>query len=93
MRTLTFTFDEEANGWLSEPFEVIEKVTIHIELSKPAPVVTLKQEADGEFAVYGQTPQESDNYDITLTTSENAIVKMAAPVEVTDCYTNYIEEE
>ena len=50
-----FTFDAEANGWLSEPFTIHEQATVHIELSAIAPVVTLKQEDDGEYANYGQT--------------------------------------
>lgn len=81
-----FTFDAEANGWLSEPFTIQEQATVHIELAAMAPVVTLKQEEDGEFANYGQTPDESDRYEIKLTTEEAATLMLAAPVEVLKCY-------
>ena len=81
-----FTFDAEANGWLSEPFTIHEQATVHIELSAIAPVVTLKQEDDGEYANYGQTPDESDRYEIHLTTEDAATLKLAAPVEITKCY-------
>ena len=81
-----FTFDDEANGYISEPFTIQQRATVHIELEAMAPVLTLKQEDDGEFAVYGQTPDESDRYEITLTTSEDAVIKIATPVEVLKCY-------
>ena len=81
-----FTFDAEANGYVSEPFTIQQQATVHIELASLAPVLTLKQENDGEYAVYGQTPDESDRYKINLTTSDEAIVKIATPVDVLKCY-------
>ena len=81
-----FTFDAEANGYVSEPFTIQQQAIVHIELASLAPVLTLKQENDGEYAVYGQTPDESDRYKINLTTSDEAIVKIATPVDVLKCY-------
>lgn len=81
-----FTFDAEANGYVSEPFTIQQQATVHIELASLAPVLTLKQENDGGYAVYGQTPDESDRYKINLTTSDEAVVKIATPVDVLKCY-------
>jgi hypothetical protein len=86
MKVLSFTFDEEANGWLSEPFIIDEQATVSIELSGKAPVLILKQEADGGYATYGQTPKESDRYELNLTTNQEATIVLATPVEVTKCY-------
>lgn len=86
MITPTFTFDEDANGWLSEPFVVEERATVFIELASMAPVVTLKQEADGGYANYGQTPKESDRYELNITSNQEETVILATPVEVTSCY-------
>ena len=82
----TFTFDEDANGWLSEPFTVEEQATVFIELASMAPVVTLKQEPDGSYANYGQTPKESDRYELNITSNQEETVILATPVEVTSCY-------
>ena len=81
-----FTFDDEANGWLSEPFTMEEKATVHIELAAMAPVVTLKREDDGEYANYGQTPEESDQYEIDLTSDSEVTLMLATPVEVRKCF-------
>ena len=82
----TFTFDEEANGYISEPFEVDEVAEVHIELVSRAPVLTLKQEPDGEYANYGQTPKQSDGYKLRINSKEKITVKLATPVEVAKCY-------
>lgn len=81
-----FTFDAEANGYISQPFAIQSQASVHIELACMAPVLTLKQEADGEYAVYGQSPDESDRYKITITTSKDSLVRIATPVEVLKCY-------
>ena len=87
MINVEFTFDDEANGWLSEPLTIERQVMIHIELVAVAPLVTLKQEPDGEYAVYGQSPEESDQYETKITTSEEEVtIKLATPVEVKNCY-------
>lgn len=87
MTNIDFTFDAEANGWLSEPITIERQVMIHVELAAVAPLVTLKQEPDGEFAVYGQSPEDSDQYETKITTSEEEVtIKLAAPVEVKNCY-------
>lgn len=79
-----FTWDDDANGYISEPFTVEGKATAHIELSKTAPVVILKMEDDGGYANYGQT-QEDDRYEINLTSKTEVTLKLASPVEVTNC--------
>lgn len=83
----TFTFDAEANGYISEPFSVEEHAMVHIELTSMAPVVTLKLQEDGEYANYGQTTQESESYELNITSNEETItLKLATPVEVKKCY-------
>lgn len=84
-----FTWDSDANGFISEPFTVNRKAKAHIELSRQAPVVTLKMEEDGGFANYGVTPEESDRYEIDITSKGEEIIKLASPVEVTKCYILY----
>lgn len=86
MKALSFTFDEEANGWLSEPFTVQDEIIVHADLCGKAPIVTLKQEPDGGYAIYGQSPKESDRYKIHLISNEEVTLKLATPVEVTQCY-------
>lgn len=81
-----FIFDAEANGYISEPFTVDERATVRLELSSRAPVVTLKQEEDGEFAICGQSPKSSDSYEIDITSTHEITVCLATPVEVTKCY-------
>lgn len=86
MVTPTFTFDAEANAYLSEPFTVEERAMVHIELESKAPVVTLKMEEDGGYANYGQTPKEASGYEIHITSKDEATLILATPVAVTDCY-------
>ena len=81
-----FIFDEDINGYLTEPFTMDEQCAIHIELASKAPVVVLKQEGDGEFANYGQTPEESDRYKLDITSNDEVTLRLATPVEVTKCY-------
>lgn len=82
----TFTFDAEANGYISEPFTVDERATVHIELASRAPVVTLKMEDDGGYANYGQTPESACGFEIGIHSKKEATVCLASPVEVTKCY-------
>ena len=82
----TFTFNAEANGYLSEPFTVDKQAVVHIELDSMAPVVTLKREEDGEYANYGQTPNESDQYELTITSKEEITLILATPVGIRKCY-------
>lgn len=82
----TFTFDEDLGGYVCQPFTVDGKALVHIELASVAPVVTLKMEEDGGYANYGQTPKESDSYEINIKSIEEITVKLATPVEVKKCY-------
>ena len=82
----TFTFDEDMNGFLSEPITIDEQAQCHIELASSAPVVTLKQEKDGGYANYGQTPKLADGYTIDISCKNEITVRLATPVEVTKCY-------
>lgn len=86
MITPTFTFDTEANGYLSDPFTINELAEVHIELASRAPVVTLKQEKDGGFANYGQTPVSGTGFKIQLSCKDETTIRLATPVEVTKCY-------
>lgn len=81
-----FTYDDDMNGYISEPFTVEEQATAYIELECKAPLVILKQECDGGYANYGQSPKESDRYEINLTSKDEARLMLATPVEVTKCY-------
>lgn len=81
-----FTFDADANGYLSEPFTIDERATVHIELASRAPVVTLKQEKDGGYANFGQTPKSATGFEINITSKKEATIRLATPVEVTKCY-------
>ena len=81
-----FTFDADANGYLSEPFTIDERATVHIELASLAPVVTLKQEKDGGYANFGQTPKSGTGFEINITSRKEATIRLATPVEVTKCY-------
>ena len=84
--TPTFTFDEGANGWLSEPIEIEGPVIARIELASVAPIVTLKQEEDGGWANYGQSPKDARCYEISLKPKEGMSIRLATPVEVLKCY-------
>ena len=81
-----FTFDAEANAYLSEPFTIDEQCMAHIELASRAPVVVLKQENDGGFANFGQTPNSGDRFEINISCNKENIIRLATPVEVTKCY-------
>ena len=81
-----FTFDAEANGYISEPFTIDEQAMAHIELASRAPVVVLKQETDGGFANFGQTPKSGEAHEINITCNKENIIKLATPVEVLKCY-------
>ncbi len=85
MTTLHFTFDEGANGYLSEAMEIEEPVLVQIELASVAPVVTLKQEEDGGWANYGQSPKDARRYEIEIRPRERMNIKLATPVEVLKC--------
>ena len=82
----TFTFDDEANAYLSEPVTIDEQAMAHIELASRAPVVVLKQETDGGYANYGQTPKSGDRFEINITCNKEMIIRLATPVEVQKCY-------
>lgn len=82
----SFTFDAEANGYISEEMCICEQATVHIELASRAPVVTLKKEDDGGFGIYGQSPKSCDAYKIRMTSTHNVTIKLAVPVEVTKCW-------
>ena len=82
----TFTFDEEANAYISEPITISEQATARIELASRAPVVTLKQENDGGYANYGQTPKSGTHFEINITCQDEITIRLATPVEVTKCY-------
>ena len=86
MITPTFTFDTEANAYLSEPITIDEQAMAHIELASRAPVVTLKQEKDGGYANYGQTPKSGTHFEINITCQDEITIRLATPVEVMKCY-------
>lgn len=81
-----FVFDTDANGYLSEPFPIVEQCMAHIELASRAPVVILRQDTDGGFVNYGQTPKSGDRFEINITSNKENIIRLATPVEVTKCY-------
>ena len=82
----TFTFDAEANAYISNPIIIDEQAIAHIELASQAPVVTLKQEKNGGYANYGQTPKSGTHFEINITCQEEITICLATPVEVTKCY-------
>lgn len=81
-----FLFDADANGYISEPFTIDEQAMAHIELASRAPVVILKQETDGGFANFGQTPKSDVGFEINITCKNENVIRLATPVEVTKCY-------
>lgn len=85
--TLTFTYDDDYDAYVSNEITLAEVVTAHVELVSKAPVVTLKQEADGGWANYGEAPEQSDQYEIKLAADAPCTVKLATPVEVLEAYT------
>ena len=86
MTTPAFVFDEDLNGYVSDPFTVEEEALARIELESLAPVVVLKMEEDGGYANYGQTVEESDRYEIKITSKDEATLRLATPVGVKKCY-------
>ena len=86
MITPQFTYNAEANAYLSEPFTIDHEVIVSMELASRAPVVTLKKEKDGEYANYGETPQRSNRYKINITPKNVQTLMLASPVEVTKCF-------
>lgn len=86
MITPAFAFDNEANAYISEPITIDEQAMAHIELASRAPVVTLKQEKDGGYANYGQTPKSGTHFEINITCQDEITIRLATPVEVTKCY-------
>ena len=86
MKVPSFTFDAEANAYMSEPFAIDEQAVAHIELASRAPVVVLKEEKDGGFANFGQTPESGTGFEINITCNSETIIRLATPVEVTKCY-------
>ena len=86
MKVPSFTFDAEANAYMSEPFAIDEQAVAHIELVSRAPVVVLKEEKDGGFANFGQTPESGTGFEINITCNRETIIRLATPVEVTKCY-------
>lgn len=82
----TFTYDAEANAYLSEPVTIDEQAMAHIELASRAPVVILRQEKDGGFANFGQTPESWTGFEINITCNRKTIIRLGTPVEVTKCY-------
>lgn len=81
-----FVFDYEANAWMSSPFEVKRQADAYIELQSSAPVLTMRTMKNGSLVVYGQTPQESDNYKLRITTNRAETIVIATPVPVRKCY-------
>lgn len=81
-----FSFDADANGYISDDIIIDKTATVHIELSERAPVVTLKREKDGGYANYGQTPKSCTAFKIEITSKREITIRLATPVEVTKCY-------
>lgn len=81
-----FTFDAEANGYISEPIVIDRGARVHIELVSRAPVVTLKMENDGGYANYGQPSKQASAYNININAKEGMTIRLATPVEITKCY-------
>lgn len=81
-----FTFDADVNGYISEPIAIDDKASAVIELASRAPVVTLKQIEEGEFANFGQTPKSGTHFQINITCKKETIIRLATPVVVKKCY-------
>ena len=86
MITPTFTFDAEANAYISDDITIDECATARIELASRAPVVTLKRENDGGYANYGQTPKSDTGFQIDIHVKHETVIRLATPVEVTKCF-------
>ena len=83
---LNFVRDENLGGYVSDVMEIDSDVIVRLVLSRLAPVVTLKETDDG-LVNFGQTPDTSDRYEITLHPTEPMRVRIATPVEVVACET------
>ncbi len=81
-----FEYNAEANGYLSDPFDIEDLAEVHIELVSRAPVVTLKREDDGEYSNYGQTPRSATHFKIEISSVKKTTVRLATPVQVVKCY-------
>ena len=86
MITPAFTFNQEANGYLSDEIIIEYPIIVRMELASRAPVVTLKQEPDGGWANYGQTPKDNRLYEITIRPTEKMTIMLATPVKVLKCH-------
>ena len=86
MITPTFEFDQEMNGFLSEPVTIDRHAMVHVELASRAPIVTLKRESDGGYANYGMSPKSAEAFEIDITANDEMTVRLATPVEVIKCY-------
>ena len=86
MITPAFTFNQEANGYLSDEIIIEDPIIVRMELASRAPVVTLKQEPDGGWANYGQTPKDDRLYGITIRPTEKMTIMLATPVKVLKCH-------
>ena len=86
MITPAFTFNQEANGYLSDEIIIEDPIIVRMELESRAPVVTLKQEPDGGWANYGQTPKDDRLYEITIRPTEKMTIMLATPVKVLKCH-------
>lgn len=85
MKEPLFTFDEGANGYLSESITIDGTTIVRMELASVAPVVTLKKEADGCWANYGQSPKDCRCYEIEIHPTERMTIRLATPVKVLKC--------
>ena len=86
MITPAFTFNQEANGYLSDEIIIEAPIIVRMELASRAPVVTLKQEPDGGWANYGQPPKDYRLYEITIRPTEKMTIMLATPVKVLKCH-------
>ncbi len=87
MATLNFGYDQDLEAYVSDVLELLDVKTAHVQLGCKAPVVTLKEEEDGGWANFGETPQQSDVYEIKLQPDKACRVKLATPVEVIEAWT------
>lgn len=86
---LNFVRDENLGGYVSDVMEIDSDVIVRLVLSRLAPVVTLK-ETNGDWENFGQTPDTSDRYEITLHPTESMRVRIAVPVEVVSCEATFV---
>ena len=86
---MSFVWDEALGGYVSDVMEIDSDVIVRLVLSRLAPVVTLKETDDG-LVNFGQTPDTSDRYEITLHPTESMRVRIAVPVEVVSCEATFV---